>query len=72
MPLPRIQPIIPIARREPFDDPDWTFELKYDGFRALGYLEPRRNRFVSRNGNTLSRFDALCGLVVTLKPKVTI
>jgi ATP-dependent DNA ligase len=22
-------------RREPFDDSDWIFELKYDGFRFL-------------------------------------
>jgi bifunctional non-homologous end joining protein LigD len=39
--------------------PAWQFELKYDGFRALCYLEPRRNRFISRTGNILSRFDAL-------------
>ena len=32
--LPRVQPIIPTRRKEPFDDPDWVFELKYDGFRA--------------------------------------
>jgi bifunctional non-homologous end joining protein LigD len=59
MKLPQIQPIIPSARKEPFDDPDWLFELKYDGFRGLCYLEHGRNRFISRNGNTLSRFDAL-------------
>jgi hypothetical protein len=29
------------------------------GFRALLYLEQGSGRFVSRNGNTLSRFDAL-------------
>jgi ATP-dependent DNA ligase len=26
-------------RREPFDHPAWFFELKYDGFRALAYVE---------------------------------
>jgi ATP-dependent DNA ligase len=25
-------------RRQPFDHPDWLFEVKYDGFRALAYL----------------------------------
>src|SRR5262249_50190021 len=39
MPLPRIQPIAPTWRKEPFDDPEWLFDVKYDGFRALGYLE---------------------------------
>jgi bifunctional non-homologous end joining protein LigD len=23
----------------PFDDPNWLFELKYDGFRALAVIE---------------------------------
>jgi bifunctional non-homologous end joining protein LigD len=60
MALPRVQPVIPISRKEPFDDPDWLFEFKYDGFRALLYLERgRRCEFVSRNGNTLTRFDEL-------------
>jgi len=36
--LPRVQPIIPTRREEPFDDPDWLFEFKYDGFRGLCYL----------------------------------
>ena len=60
MSLPQVQPLIPIARPESFDDPDWLFEFKYDGFRALCYLEQGRCRLISRNGNILSRFDALC------------
>jgi len=24
---------------EPFNDPEWIFELKLDGFRALAYME---------------------------------
>jgi bifunctional non-homologous end joining protein LigD len=57
--LPRLQPIIPTKRKDPFDDPAWLFDLKYDGFRALAYLEQRRCRLVSRNGNHLARFDGL-------------
>jgi bifunctional non-homologous end joining protein LigD len=57
--LPRVQPIIPTWRKEPFDDPEWLFEFKYDGFRGLCYLEQGRCRFISRNGNDLSRFEAL-------------
>ena len=57
--LPRVQPIIPTWRKEPFDDPEWLFEFKYDGFRGLCYLDEQgRCRFISRNGNVLSRFDA--------------
>jgi len=54
--LPRVQPIIPTWRKEPFDDPEWLFEFKYDGFRGLCYLEPGRCRFISRNRNMITRF----------------
>jgi len=59
MTLPRVQPIIPTSRKQPFDDPGWLFEFKYDGFRALCYLEAGRCLLVSRNGNHLARFDEL-------------
>jgi ATP-dependent DNA ligase len=58
MTLPRVQPITPTWRKEPFDGPDWLFDVKYDGFRALYYIEPGHNRLISRNGNLLTRFDA--------------
>jgi bifunctional non-homologous end joining protein LigD len=59
MMLPRVQPIAPVRRSEPFDDPEWLFDLKYDGFRALCYLEQGRCRMVSRNGNPMTRFGRL-------------
>ena len=59
MMLPRVQPITPTWRREPFDDPEWLFDFKYDGFRGLCYLEQGRCRLISRNGNVLSHFEAL-------------
>ena len=65
MSLPQVQPLIPIASKDPFDDPNWLFEFKYDGFRALCYIEQGRCRFISRNANILSRFDALCEQVAT-------
>jgi len=57
--LPRIQPIVPVRQMEPFDDPQWLFDFKYDGFRALCYLEQGRCRLISRNGNLMSRFAGL-------------
>src|SRR5215470_4190851 len=63
MPLPRIQPIRPTWRKDPFDDPDWLFDVKYDGFRGLCYLEHGRSRLISRNGHIFDRFDALAGQV---------
>src|SRR6516165_4881487 len=59
MSLQRVQPIIPTWRKEPFDDPEWLFDFKYDGFRGLCYIEQGRCHFLSRNGNVLSRFEVL-------------
>ena len=59
MSLPRVQPIIPTRRKEPFDDPRWLFDCKYDGFRGVCYVQLGRGSFVSRNGNHLARFDKL-------------
>lgn len=39
--LPLVQPIVPVLRGVPFDDPAWLFEPKYDGFRGLLYVAPR-------------------------------
>ena len=62
---PRIEPIIPIRRREPFDHSEWLFDVKYDGFRALCYVERGRGYFMSRNGNDFRRFDTLGTQVAT-------
>ena len=66
MTLPRVQPIAPNWRKEPFDDPAWLFDVKYDGFRALYYIEQRRRRFISRNGNLMRRFDPLAEQVAAM------
>src|ERR1700746_1212356 len=59
MTLPQVRPIIPTWRKEPFDDPDWLLDLKYDGFRGLFHLPRGRGRFISRNSNILILFEAL-------------
>ncbi|MDP9151664.1 MAG: non-homologous end-joining DNA ligase, partial [Myxococcota bacterium] len=48
----------------PFDDPDWLFEIKWDGFRALLTVhEDRKVDLVSRNGkDLLGRFPQLAKL----------
>jgi hypothetical protein len=54
----RPMPLVRIP--EPFDHPDWFFELKHDGFRALAYVEGHRCRLVSRRGHTFAKWDLLC------------
>ena len=60
MALPLFQPLPLIRRPEPFSHPDWLFEVKYDGFRALAYRDPSGVRLLSRNGNRFSSFAELC------------
>jgi hypothetical protein len=57
--LPLVQPIVPVLRGVPFDDPAWLFEPKYDGFRGLLYVGPRHCWFRSKRGSTMTRFQGL-------------
>jgi bifunctional non-homologous end joining protein LigD len=59
-----VQPLPPMPlqkRRWPFDDPNYVFELKYDGFRALAVV---RNgvTLISRNGHPFASFTQLADL----------
>src|SRR6266851_9925323 len=51
---------MPLSRRPlPFDHPEWIFELKYDGFRALAVIQNGRTQLISRNGHPFNSFDSL-------------
>jgi bifunctional non-homologous end joining protein LigD len=39
---------------EPFDDPQWVYEVKWDGYRAISFLSNGSARMVSRNQNDLT------------------
>jgi bifunctional non-homologous end joining protein LigD len=45
---------------EPFDHPDWLFEVKHDGFRALAHVDGHHCTLVSRNGHTFKHWPQLC------------
>src|ERR1043166_1744887 len=50
----------PLRRQtEPFDNPDWIYEIKHDGLRALAVIENGTCRFVSRKRQILSGFQTL-------------
>lgn len=42
------------AIEKPFDNPDWLFEIKWDGYRAVAFIDDGRVRLVSRNQNDLT------------------
>ena len=51
---PIIQPMLATLVDAPFSDPDWLFETKWDGIRAVCFLSHGKARFVSRNQNDLT------------------
>ena len=60
-PLPKVKGLmLATLVDEPFDDPEWLFEIKWDGYRALCTIEDGRLSLVSRNGlDMLKRFPSL-------------
>jgi bifunctional non-homologous end joining protein LigD len=64
-PMPKLKSVmLATLIDEPFDDEDWLFEIKWDGYRALCTVDAaRRLTLVSRNGlNLLDRFPELASL----------
>lgn len=54
----------------PFDDPDYIFELKLDGFRCLAYIDERRVELVNKRGLVMTeKFPELTGIVHQVKHK---
>ena len=51
-----------------FDDPDYVFETKWDGFRAIAVARPGHASLQSRNGNDVSRrFATICAALAKIK-----
>jgi bifunctional non-homologous end joining protein LigD len=59
--LPTIEPIIPVDRPTAWNDADWLWEPKHDGFRGLVYITPEGCTIRSKRGHTFKRFGALAG-----------
>ena len=50
----RLQPMLATLTDVPFDDPQWVFEDKYDGFRMVASIEGGKVTLYSRNGKNVS------------------
>jgi bifunctional non-homologous end joining protein LigD len=54
-PMPSvIHPMLATLVDKPFDDDEWLFEIKWDGYRAVAFLQDGKVRVVSRNQNDLT------------------
>ena len=45
----RIEPMLATLATKPFNDPDWLFEIKWDGFRVQAVVDDGKVRTWTRN-----------------------
>jgi bifunctional non-homologous end joining protein LigD len=56
----RIEPALALLRSKAPSGPDWTFEVKFDGYRLAVHIEPTGVRILTRGGHDwTSRFPAI-------------
>jgi bifunctional non-homologous end joining protein LigD len=68
-----IHPMLATSIDEPFDSPDWLFEIKWDGYRAVAFIDNGKVRLVSRNQNPLThRYPELKDLAKAVTAKSAI
>ncbi len=65
-----IHPMLATPIAKAFDNPDWLFELKWDGYRAVAFIDDGRLHLVSRSQNDLTaQFPELGSLPEFVKAK---
>jgi bifunctional non-homologous end joining protein LigD len=65
-----IHPMLATSVEKPFDDREWLFEIKWDGYRAVSFIQEGKVRLVSRNQNDLTgEFPELHELSKSIKAK---
>jgi bifunctional non-homologous end joining protein LigD len=65
-----IHPMLATSIDQPFDGSEWLFEIKWDGYRAVAFIENGKIRLVSRNQNDLTaRYPELKDLPNFVKAK---
>jgi bifunctional non-homologous end joining protein LigD len=50
-----ISPMLATLHSAPFNDNDWQFEIKWDGYRVLAYINGSKVDLVSRNGRSYTK-----------------
>lgn len=68
-----IQPMLASITEDPFNSPDWLFEVKWDGYRVVSFIENGQVRMLSRNQNDLGpRYPELRELPKLIKARSAI
>jgi bifunctional non-homologous end joining protein LigD len=68
-----LRPMLATLTDKPFDDPDWVFETKWDGFRAIAVARPGQATLYSRNLNDVSRkYPSICAALAKIKQEAVL
>lgn len=54
-----VKPMLASLSKEPFDKADWLYEIKWDGYRAIGSWDGAQVRLYSRNGLNFNKLEAV-------------
>src|SRR5258705_11045239 len=79
-PMPRrVKPMLTTLVNKPFDDPDWIFEVKWDGYRAIAIMNANSVELQSRNDKSFNEkfypiYEALvkCNLHTILDGEIVV
>ena len=50
----KVKPMLATLVNEPFDNPDWSYEVKWDGYRTVAYIKDGVVELLSRNNKSFS------------------
>lgn len=68
-----IRPMLATLTTEAFDNKDWIFEVKWDGYRAIASFDGNKSNLRSRNNiDFTKRFSIIANEVLRLKNKVVL
>ncbi|MBV9159075.1 MAG: DNA ligase, partial [Candidatus Kaiserbacteria bacterium] len=68
-----LKPMLATLVDEPFDDPKWVFEVKWDGYRLMVKIASGKAALISRNGLDVSKkYPAICKAFAKVKKDAVI
>jgi bifunctional non-homologous end joining protein LigD len=68
-----VEPMLPTLVKAPFSNPNWIFEPKWDGFRAICFKRNGELRFGSRRQNDLTaKFPELRSIAESINAKTAV
>ena len=68
-----VEPMLPTLVKAAFSNPDWIFEPKWDGYRAICFIRDGEVRLVSRRRNDLTaKFPELQSIGESIKASTAV